>query len=128
MKIQGLRACLYLGLDAMGGLEPYFHSAEVETLLGDPTKAKQKLGWQPEITGHVIREDKKGYIPGETPRILERLDIDPAPFIATTARMLQQFSTAIGTLEHLTAHCATRNIAFLRGMSAARALFKRKAA
>ncbi|MBR9911295.1 MAG: GDP-mannose 4,6-dehydratase [Gammaproteobacteria bacterium] len=28
----------------------YFRPAEVETLLGDPTKAKQKLGWEPEIT------------------------------------------------------------------------------
>ncbi len=28
----------------------YFRPAEVETLLGDPTKAKVKLGWEPEIT------------------------------------------------------------------------------
>ncbi|MDA3790214.1 MAG: GDP-mannose 4,6-dehydratase [Desulfobacula sp.] len=28
----------------------YFRPTEVETLLGDPTKAKQKLGWTPEIT------------------------------------------------------------------------------
>ncbi len=28
----------------------YFRPAEVETLLGDPTKAKQRLGWEPEIT------------------------------------------------------------------------------
>ena len=28
----------------------YFRPTEVETLLGDPTKAKQKLGWVPEIT------------------------------------------------------------------------------
>ena len=28
----------------------YFRPAEVETLLGDPAKAKQKLGWIPEIT------------------------------------------------------------------------------
>ena len=28
----------------------YFRPAEVETLLGDPTKAKQKLGWVPEVT------------------------------------------------------------------------------
>lgn len=28
----------------------YFRPAEVETLLGDPTKAKTKLGWVPEIT------------------------------------------------------------------------------
>ena len=28
----------------------YFRPAEVETLLGDPTNAKEKLGWVPEIT------------------------------------------------------------------------------
>lgn len=27
----------------------YFRPAEVETLLGDPSKAKEKLGWEPEI-------------------------------------------------------------------------------
>ena len=30
--------------------ERYFRPAEVETLLGDPSNAKQKLGWEPEIT------------------------------------------------------------------------------
>jgi GDPmannose 4,6-dehydratase len=28
----------------------YFRPAEVETLLGDPTKAKEKLGWEPKTT------------------------------------------------------------------------------
>ena len=28
----------------------YFRPAEVDTLLGDPTKAKKKLGWEPEIS------------------------------------------------------------------------------
>src|SRR6056297_1981684 len=28
----------------------YFRPTEVETLLGDPSKAKEKLGWQPEIS------------------------------------------------------------------------------
>ena len=28
----------------------YFRPAEVETLLGDPTKAKNELGWEPEIS------------------------------------------------------------------------------
>ncbi len=28
----------------------YFRPAEVETLLGDPTKAKEKLGWEPKVT------------------------------------------------------------------------------
>ena len=32
----------------------YFRPAEVETLLGDPTKAKTKLGWEPEITAQEM--------------------------------------------------------------------------
>lgn len=40
----------------------YFRPAEVETLLGDPSKAKQKLGWEPRITfselvSEMVRED-----------------------------------------------------------------------
>ena len=35
----------------------YFRPAEVETLLGDPTKAKEKLGWSPKITfDELVRE------------------------------------------------------------------------
>jgi GDPmannose 4,6-dehydratase len=32
----------------------YFRPTEVETLLGDPTKAKEKLGWVPEITAQEM--------------------------------------------------------------------------
>ena len=35
----------------------YFRPAEVESLLGDPTKAKEKLGWEPKITFNEIVED-----------------------------------------------------------------------
>ena len=39
------------GGDVIMRIDPrYFRPAEVETLLGDPTKAKEKLGWVPEIT------------------------------------------------------------------------------
>ncbi|WP_044874950.1 GDP-mannose 4,6-dehydratase [Pseudomonas sp. LFM046] len=42
----------------------YFRPAEVETLLGDPSKAKEKLGWVPEISvqemcAEMVREDLK---------------------------------------------------------------------
>lgn len=30
--------------------EKYFRPTEVETLLGDPAKAREKLGWKPEIS------------------------------------------------------------------------------
>jgi len=37
--------------DVVMRIDPrYFRPAEVETLLGDPSKAKEKLGWVPEIT------------------------------------------------------------------------------
>ena len=32
----------------------YFRPAEVETLLGDPSKAKQRLGWEPHITAQEM--------------------------------------------------------------------------
>ncbi len=32
----------------------YFRPAEVETLLGDPTKAREKLGWTPKITAREM--------------------------------------------------------------------------
>lgn len=58
------------GYDASTGacivaIDPrYFRPAEVETLLGDASKAKQKLGWSPrtafrELVGEMMREDLK---------------------------------------------------------------------
>lgn len=35
----------------------YFRPSEVETLLGDASKAKQKLGWQPKITFEQLVDD-----------------------------------------------------------------------
>lgn len=35
----------------------YFRPAEVETLLGDPTRAKEKLGWVPEISVEEMCEE-----------------------------------------------------------------------
>jgi GDPmannose 4,6-dehydratase len=42
----------------------YFRPTEVETLLGDPTKAKEKLGWEPrisfeELVADMVQEDLK---------------------------------------------------------------------
>ena len=57
------------GYDADGkvvvAVDPrYFRPTEVETLLGDPSKAKAKLGWTPKITfeelvAEMVREDLK---------------------------------------------------------------------
>jgi len=51
--------------DVVMRIDPrYFRPAEVETLLGDPTKAKEQLGWEPEITvqemcAEMVAEDLK---------------------------------------------------------------------
>lgn len=64
-KIDGDNApALKLG-DIIVKVDPrYFRPAEVETLLGDPSKAKEKLGWVPEITtqqmcAEMVAEDLK---------------------------------------------------------------------
>ncbi|AXI44596.1 GDP-mannose 4,6-dehydratase [Sulfitobacter sp. SK012] len=50
-KITGDNAPALKVGDVVLKIDPnYFRPAEVETLLGDPTKAKEKLGWVPEIT------------------------------------------------------------------------------
>ena len=35
----------------------YFRPAEVETLLGDATKAKEQLGWEPKISFKQLVKD-----------------------------------------------------------------------
>ena len=57
------------GYDASGkcivSVDPrYFRPAEVETLLGDASKAREKLGWVPqtsfsELVAEMMREDLK---------------------------------------------------------------------
>lgn len=49
--IEGNKAPALKVGDVVVRIDPrYYRPTEVETLLGDPTKAKQKLGWVPEIT------------------------------------------------------------------------------
>ena len=50
-KIEGDKAPALKPGDIIVRVDPrYFRPAEVDTLLGDPAKAKAKLGWTPEIT------------------------------------------------------------------------------
>jgi len=51
LNIEGDKAPALKVGDIVMQIDPrYFRPTEVETLLGDPTKAKEKLGWIPEIT------------------------------------------------------------------------------
>ncbi len=53
--IEGDLAPSVIAGDVVVKIDPrYFRPAEVDTLLGDPTKAREKLGWVPEITAQVM--------------------------------------------------------------------------
>ena len=72
---EGLRECVKNEIEAAmrpngknrmrSPVDPrYFRPTEVETLLGDPSKAKNKLGWTPkisfaELVAEMVREDLK---------------------------------------------------------------------
>lgn len=64
-KIEGDKAPALKVGDIVVRVDPrYFRPAEVETLLGDPSKAKNKLGWVPEIStqemcAEMVAEDLK---------------------------------------------------------------------
>ena len=57
VRVEGDQAQCKVG-QAIVRVDPrYFRPTEVETLLGDPTKARQKLGWVPTITlRELVRE------------------------------------------------------------------------
>jgi len=53
--IEGDRAPMVKPGDVVMRIDPrYFRPAEVDTLLGDPTRAREKLGWEPEITAREM--------------------------------------------------------------------------
>ncbi|RLB72549.1 MAG: GDP-mannose 4,6-dehydratase [Deltaproteobacteria bacterium] len=64
-KIEGDKTSALKEGDIIVRVDPrYFRPSEVESLLGDPTKAKEKLGWTPEITAQqmcaeMVAEDLK---------------------------------------------------------------------
>lgn len=66
VKVEGNLAPMIREGHVVMRIDPrYFRPAEVETLLGNPAKAKAKLGWVPEITAQemcaeMVAEDLKG--------------------------------------------------------------------
>ena len=59
---EGVNEVAYWNDKAVIRIDPrYFRPTEVETLLGDPTKAKQKLGWVPEITAQEMCAEMVAY-------------------------------------------------------------------
>jgi GDPmannose 4,6-dehydratase len=54
-RVEGDRAPAMRPGDVVVAVDPrYFRPAEVETLLGDPSRAMQELGWRPETTAREM--------------------------------------------------------------------------
>ena len=59
---EGVNEVAYWNEKSVVRIDPrYFRPTEVETLLGEPTKAKQKLGWVPEITAQEMCKEMVAY-------------------------------------------------------------------
>jgi hypothetical protein len=75
-----------------------------------------------------MRSDRRGQIPSDYPRILDRLGIDPERFIGYSERLLKAFGTAVGAPAAMVDLCARRQTKYLHGIRAARLMFVSKRA
>ncbi|MDX9976175.1 MAG: transposase [FCB group bacterium] len=81
-----------------------------------------------EATGRCQHPDKRGKMPACAPRLLQRLQLEPEQFVECSAKLLLRFGSAVGAPENLTAHCAARQVKYLRGMGAARRMEEKRTA
>ena len=58
-----------------------------------------------DATGRIIRDDKRGYIPDNSAKILERLGLDEDRWLSMTQNFEQTFSTFAGNEEKLRTTC-----------------------
>ncbi|NCF28403.1 MAG: GDP-mannose 4,6-dehydratase [Gammaproteobacteria bacterium] len=61
-EVEGLKAACAPGAEVLSVDPRYFRPTEVETLLGDASKAREQLGWQPQVgfsdlVTEMVRED-----------------------------------------------------------------------
>lgn len=61
-----------------------------------------------ESTRCQLRPDKRGAITEKTPRLLQRLNIDPEQFLTCANHLMSAFGSAIGAPAHLTQLCVQR--------------------
>lgn len=76
-----------------------------------------------DATGRIIRDDKRGYIPTESTKILERLGINEDQWLTMTQQFEQCFSTFAGGEQRLRYACETLNYQRSPGLSRCKAAF-----
>ena len=81
-----------------------------------------------EATGLCQHPDKRGKMPEHAPRMLQRLQLEPEQFVECSAKLLLRLGSAVGAPGILTAHCAVRQVKYLRGIGVARRMGEKRAA
>jgi hypothetical protein len=76
-----------------------------------------------DCTGRILREDKRGAIPEQTPPILEQLNIDPKEWCYLARHFESQFKSLVGTAYHIKAACEKLGLKWAHGIRACRMAF-----
>jgi hypothetical protein len=76
-----------------------------------------------ELTGHCIREDKRGFIEDSQPSILSRLNISVKNWLIITTEFRTQFHGAIGHEDVLSDYCENQQLKRRQNLSHCNKLF-----
>ena len=74
-------------------------------------------------TGRSIRNDKRGFIKPDTPKILHQLGLDEQTWVETVQGFSSQFHSFVGPEEQLQSLCQKQAKKWLKGMKLCRRLF-----
>lgn len=76
-----------------------------------------------EETGRVVRDDRRGFIDGATPRLLARLGVVPGEWLETVTALQARYELAMGAPERLRRLAAAWAAKWVRGIGFARRLY-----
>jgi hypothetical protein len=105
------------------GLMPFAGNPRQDMPFGLPfrlTDYLELVDW----TGRIVRDDKLGAIPSNTPAIVERLNIDPQHWLYCATQFESRFKGFVGTAYKLQVACETLGYRRLPGIGACRLLFE----
>lgn len=103
-------------------LMPFAGNPRQEMPFGLPFKLTDYLelvDW----TGRIIRDDKRGAIPHDTPAIINRLNIEPKHWFYCATQFESRFKGLVGNAHRLKQACEKLNLKRTPGLSACKLLF-----
>ena len=76
-----------------------------------------------DTTGRLVVNGKRGFIPGQQPRLLDTLKVDPQQWLATAIQLHARYELALGTPAQLTQLAKRWGKRWLQGIRQARRLY-----